>query len=212
MSAASVLGCPDCPPAREARDLFVQNLGFDVVRAALPFVLIAIVVFAVARVVRRYDGDASVSSTVSAGLVLGIGLGGFLDGIVLHQILQWHEMMSSVVPPDGLVEVKYNMIWDGLFHAGVWLTTVLGVLLLVRAARRGRVRSKRIFGGSLLGGWGLFNFIEGLVDHQLLGLHHVHPGSGQAAWDWGFVLVGGLGFMALGFVTTRSDLAGHSAV
>ena len=30
-----------------------------------------------------------------AGLLLGIGLGGFVDGIVLHQILQWHHLLSS---------------------------------------------------------------------------------------------------------------------
>jgi uncharacterized membrane protein len=28
-------------------------------------------------------------------LLLGIGLGGFFDGIVLHQILQWHHMLSD---------------------------------------------------------------------------------------------------------------------
>jgi hypothetical protein len=35
----------------------------------------------------------------AAGVTLGIGLGGFLDGIVLHQIAQWHNMGSAVVPP-----------------------------------------------------------------------------------------------------------------
>ena len=29
------------------------------------------------------------------GLLLGIGLGGFVDGILLHQILQWHHMLTS---------------------------------------------------------------------------------------------------------------------
>lgn len=38
-----------------------------------------------------------------AAIVLGIGLGGFVDGIVLHQILQWHEMLSNKIPPDTLV-------------------------------------------------------------------------------------------------------------
>jgi len=28
-------------------------------------------------------------------IFLGIGLGGFFDGIVLHQILQWHHMLTS---------------------------------------------------------------------------------------------------------------------
>jgi uncharacterized membrane protein len=29
------------------------------------------------------------------GTVLGIGLGGVVDGILLHQILQWHHMLTS---------------------------------------------------------------------------------------------------------------------
>ena len=29
------------------------------------------------------------------GIILGVGLGGFVDGIVLHQVLQWHHMLSS---------------------------------------------------------------------------------------------------------------------
>jgi uncharacterized membrane protein len=34
-----------------------------------------------------------------AGILLGIGLGGFVDGIVLHQIFQWHNMVSNWIPP-----------------------------------------------------------------------------------------------------------------
>ncbi|WP_281255403.1 DUF2243 domain-containing protein [Cystobacter ferrugineus] len=41
-------------------------------------------------------------------------------------------------------------------------------------------------------GWGAFNVVEGLIDHQLLGIHHVHPGEGQLAWDMGFLLFGAL--------------------
>ena len=55
-----------------------------------------------------------------AGIVLGIGLGGFVDGILLHQIMHWHNMGSSVVPPTTLETLKLNMRWDGLFHAAVW--------------------------------------------------------------------------------------------
>ncbi|ELB87945.1 hypothetical protein Rwratislav_37287 [Rhodococcus wratislaviensis IFP 2016] len=29
------------------------------------------------------------------GIILGIGLGGFVDGILLHQLLQWHHMLTS---------------------------------------------------------------------------------------------------------------------
>jgi Predicted membrane protein (DUF2243) len=31
----------------------------------------------------------------SAGILLDLGLGGFFDGIVLHQILQWHHMVTG---------------------------------------------------------------------------------------------------------------------
>jgi uncharacterized membrane protein len=37
----------------------------------------------------------AVSRTRLPGLFLGIGLGGFVDGIVLHQILQWHHLLTN---------------------------------------------------------------------------------------------------------------------
>ena len=37
-----------------------------------------------------------------AGIVLGLGLGGFVDGITLHQIMQWHNMGSAVLPPTAM--------------------------------------------------------------------------------------------------------------
>lgn len=33
---------------------------------------------------------------IIAGIVLGLGQGGFFDGIVLHQILQWHHMFTNI--------------------------------------------------------------------------------------------------------------------
>lgn len=130
---------------------------------------------------------------LSAGLLLGTGLGGFVDGIVLHQILQWHNMLSSVRPPADLVAMKYNMFWDGLFHAFTWVMVSLGVARLWLAARRADVPwSTRTFVGSLVGGWGLFNVVEGIIDHQILGVHHVHPGEGELAWDIGFLVFGAI--------------------
>lgn len=128
---------------------------------------------------------------ISAGLVLGVGLGGFLDGIALHQILQWHQMLSSVKPPDNLIDAKVNMFWDGLFHAVTWLSTIVGLRLLWRAGSRDDVPwSGRVFVGSCFAGWGLFNVVEGIIDHQLLGIHHVKPGEAQLAWDIGFLIFG----------------------
>ena len=141
---------------------------------------------------------------LSAGVLLGVGLGGFFDGILLHQILQWHNMLSSHLPPDDLVSAKVNMFWDGLFHAFTWLMTLAGVVMLWRAGQRPEVPwSTRTFVGSLSLGWGAFNVVEGLIDHHLLGIHHVHPGAGQLAWDVGFLLFGAL-LVAVGWGLVRA--------
>jgi uncharacterized membrane protein len=144
---------------------------------------------------------------VSAGILLGTGLGGFVDGILFHQILQWHNMLSSVRPPSSLVEMKYNMIWDGLFHAFTWTMVTLGLWRLWFAGKRTDVPwSARTLLGSLLMGWGLFNAIEGTIDHQILGIHHVHPGAGELAWDIGFIAFG-LVAIAVGWAGIRKGRA-----
>jgi uncharacterized membrane protein len=141
---------------------------------------------------------------ISAGILLGTGLGGFVDGIVLHQILQWHNMLSSVRPPTDLVAMKYNMVWDGLFHAFTWLMTAAGVTRLWKAGQQPNVPwSTRTFVGALAVGWGLFNAIEGVIDHQLLGIHHVHPGQAQLAWDLAFI-ASGLAMIAAGWASIRA--------
>jgi uncharacterized membrane protein len=128
---------------------------------------------------------------VSAGILLGTGLGGFVDGILFHQILQWHNMLSNIRPPVDLVEMKFNMVWDGIFHAFAWTMVALGLWRLWSAGKRTDVPSSgSALLGSLFMGWGFFNVIEGTIDHQILGLHHVHPGAGQLAWDAGFLAFG----------------------
>jgi uncharacterized membrane protein len=111
---------------------------------------------------------------------MGAGMGGFVDGILLHQILQWHNMLSGKMPPNNLVDAKVNMYWDGIFHAAVWIMTALGLRLLWGAGAQTDVPwSGRTFFGGLLIGWGLFNVVEGTIDHEILGLHHVYEYTGN---------------------------------
>jgi uncharacterized membrane protein len=135
---------------------------------------------------------------ISAGLLIGAGLGGFVDGIVLHQILQWHNMLSAQMPPDNLVAAKVNMYWDGMFHAAVWVMTAIGLTVLWRVGHRRDVPwSGRTFSGALLLGWGLFNVIEGIIDHELLGLHHVYEYTdNKLPWDLAFLAFGALQLVA----------------
>ncbi|MBD2359066.1 DUF2243 domain-containing protein [Tolypothrix sp. FACHB-123] len=141
----------------------------------------------------KSDKINSLQPLIIAGIFLGLGLGGFIDGIVLHQILQWHHMLSNVRPLTSTSNIDLNMIWDGLFHALDWVLTVVGVALLWRAGGRDDVPwSGQTFLGSILLGFGLFNLVEGLIDHQILGIHHVKSGPNQLAWDLGFLLFGAL--------------------
>jgi uncharacterized membrane protein len=45
---------------------------------------------------------------IAAGIFFGLGLGGFFDGSVLHQLLQWHHMLSSWFPVDSLENLELN--------------------------------------------------------------------------------------------------------
>lgn len=143
---------------------------------------------------------------IAAGVLMGAGLGGFVDGIVLHQILQWHNMLSAQLPPNDLASAKINMFWDGLFHAAVWVMTAIGLFLLWRAGKRPDVpRSGRTFLGALVFGWGLFNLIEGVIDHQILGIHHVNEyAANKLPWDLAFLIGGGIGLLLAGWLLIKS--------
>ena len=133
------------------------------------------------------DDSACRGRLTGAGLLLGIGLGGFFDGIVLHQILQWHHMLTSHgnYPATTVAGLEVNTFWDGLFHATTYVATAVGLGLLWRAAREphGRWSTKRLI-GLLLMGWGGFNVVEGVVDHHILTLHHVNETAPRDQWLW----------------------------
>lgn len=127
----------------------------------------------------------------AAFTVIGIGLGGFIDGIVLHQILQWHEMLSNRIPPFTLVAKSVNMFWDGIFHLFTFSVTFIGVLMLFKLIkRRDTAICNKLFSGGLLLGWGIFNLVEGLLNHQIFKLHHIRELSpNYLLWDYGFTVL-----------------------
>ena len=129
-------------------------------------------------------------------LLLGIGFGGFIDGIVLHQILQWHHMLSAegCCPTSTVLGLEDNTLADGFFHVATWIALMAGTILAMRAWQRGKLAPPwGAHVGGLLIGWGGFNLVEGLVDHHLLGVHHVRDDLGAPlGWDLGFLAFGAL--------------------
>jgi uncharacterized membrane protein len=145
-----------------------------------------------------------------AGILLGAGLGGFVDGIVLHQILQWHHMLTADghhgrYPHKTVADLEHNTRWDGIFHAGTWLLVVVGLFLLVATISRAPAvaPAPRTLAALLLIGWGLFNVVEGVVDHHLLTLHHVRDDvADPLGWDLAF-LAAGSALIAIGLLVAR---------
>ena len=139
-------------------------------------------------------------------LVLGVGFGGFFDGIVLHQVLQWHHMLSNTgddrlglprYPVTTVAGLEVNTLWDGLFHVACYLFALAGVIWLwerYRTVRPARPPLRLLLGG-LLAGWGIFNLVEGVIDHHLLAIHHVYDTG-----DPGLTLLYDLLFLAVGAV------------
>ncbi|MET7648394.1 DUF2243 domain-containing protein [Streptomyces sp. NPDC005426] len=146
-------------------------------------------------------GTVPAASIQLPGIVLGVGLGGFVDGILLHQLLQWHHMLTGTdhdrigvkyYSPRTVPGLEMNTVWDGIFHAVCWIAVLLGLAILYSRVthNRRRVWTSRVLWGWILVGWGLFNIVEGLLDHQILAIHHVHGGPYQVWWDMGFLLLG----------------------
>src|SRR5688500_2902775 len=87
--------------------------------------------------VMRQDDSVAISGglglPVVAALTLGFGLGMFIDGIVLHQLLQWHHMVSDFESTKNVGGLETNTTWDGVFHLSAWVVTSVGAFLLWRS-------------------------------------------------------------------------------
>jgi uncharacterized membrane protein len=144
--------------------------------------------------VTRMAAEIDGTFPYAAGILFGLGLGGFFDGILLHQVLQWHHMLSGWYPIDSVETLELNTFWDGVFHSTTYLFVIAGLFLLWRHAHRRHLYwSNRLLFGTLLLGFGIFNTVEGLIDHHLLGIHQVNetvPAGQRLAWDLGFLVWG----------------------
>lgn len=114
------------------------------------------------------------------GVVLGFALGGFFDGILLHQILQWHHLLSLV---PGVKTLRAQVLWDGWFHALMYVVAASGLWGLWRVRRAGEVGGRSLV-GALLIGFGLWHVVDSVLSHWILGIHRIKLDSPDPlAWD-----------------------------
>ena len=129
------------------------------------------------------------------GFVLGVGLVGTLDEVVLHQLLGWHHFYDGSTSSVGLAS-------DGLFHIASTALVISGTWLVFRDGRWTSRRLTLQAWAGILCGAGAFNLYDGILQHKLFGFHQVREGvPNDLPYDIVFIalsallLVGGLALM-----------------
>ena len=162
--------------------------------------------------VRQSDASAipHLRSLAWAGFLLGFALSGFFDGILLHQVLQWHHLLS-LVPGEPYRDIKVQILADGLFHVLMYVVAAIGLWKLwkVRAAVPS---GDRILLASAAFGFGIWNVIDATLFHWVLELHHIRLDTNPLLWDLLWFVVFGLAFVALAWWLWRgTDTLGGTA-
>jgi uncharacterized membrane protein len=143
-----------------------------------------------------------------AGYALGFGLGGFFDGILLHQILQWHHLLSGV--EQARQDIRVLIMMDGLFHVIMYVITGLGLWLLRRARQEFPEpgADRRLFADALIG-FGVWHILDGILSHWVLGLHRIRMDvDNPLFWDLLWFAVFGLVPVVIGWLTRRRKRGG----
>lgn len=140
------------------------------------------------------------------GAALGFALGGFFDGILLHQILQWHHLLSLV---PGTTSLRTQILWDGYFHALMYILAAAGLAGLWRAHGSTPPTPKRNLAGPLLVGFGLWHVVDAVLSHWILGIHRLKIDSPNPL-TWDLLWLGAFGIVPLlgGFALLRRPRRG----
>ena len=142
-------------------------------------------------------------SFTGAACALGFALGGFFDGILLHQILQWHHLLSGL--RSGVLSgLAAQVVADGVFHALMYLVALAararGELAAPGAARR--------FLALALVGFGAWHGVDAVLSHWVTGIHRIRMDvADPLAWDLAWLAAFGALPLALGLVLKRGAKA-----
>jgi uncharacterized membrane protein len=147
------------------------------------------------------DAAADPRRSLGAGVLIGIGVAGFIDEVVFHQLLHWHHFYDRSTRDAGLVS-------DGLFHAFSWAAIVTGLFVFADLQRRHSTVVRRVQAGALIGSGG-FQLYDGLVHHKLLSLHQIRYDVSLLPYDLAWNLAGTLALVAGLLLLRRTPSAGR---
>jgi uncharacterized membrane protein len=136
--------------------------------------------------------------------VLGVAFGGFFDGILLHQVLQWHHLLS-LVDAEAVRDIRVQILADGLFHVLMYAIAAFGLWLLWRG-RRGFEdpgTDMKVLAATVLG-FSVWQFVDVVLFHWILQIHRIRVGvPNPLLYDLGWLMVFGVPTLALGLWLSR---------
>lgn len=139
----------------------------------------------------------------TAAFLLGFSISGFFDGILLHQILQWHHLLQAV--QNGVLrDMRWQLAADGLFHLLMYALLLISLWMLWSARRRaGDLPGKRTLAIAGIG-FASWHVVDAVFSHWLLGIHRIRMDSpNPLMWDLVWLAAFGLLPLALGIVMLR---------
>lgn len=147
---------------------------------------------------------ASDNRTVAGAATIGFALGGFFDGILLHQVLQWHHLFS-LVSGETWRDMRMQILMDGWFHVLHWVIAAFGLWLLWTAPPRGRAADKRVLGAALLG-FSVWQFVDVVLFHWIFMIHRIRVDvPNPLAYDLGWLITFGVTTLGAGLWLWRSQ-------
>ncbi len=144
-----------------------------------------------------------------AGYLLGFSMGGFFDGILLHQLLQWHHLLSALP-----LDTPAQIFADGVLHAVMYVVLTAGLLMLWRRREEfAQPGADRRLLGTFLIGFGAWHVIDAVLVHWILGLHRIRMDTENLLfWDLLWFFAFGIVFIAAGWwLVRRTNDGGRSS-
>lgn len=144
-----------------------------------------------------------------AGYTLGFAMSGFFDGILLHQILQWHHLLSGI-ERGALGDLRVQVMADGVFHALMYGIAAIGLWLLYRAREAFAIphAPRRLLADFWIG-FGVWHVVDAVLSHWITGIHRIRMDSPTPLlWDLIWLFLFGVIPLLVGIRMRRTGTTG----
>jgi uncharacterized membrane protein len=134
----------------------------------------------------------------AGAFILGFAFSAFFDGILLHQVLQWHHLLS-LVQGESFRNMRVQILADGIFHLASYILATAGLLLLWRSRRT--APPDRVILAWAIFGFAAWQFADVILVHWAIGLHRVRVDvPNPLPWDIGWLVAFGLAPLVAGIL------------